>query len=364
MSSNQPVQTLTATPISFDDTPTQAQVPAVVPPTSTQAVVKVSDLMSEEAINKLGGDASQSLDVVSNRILAVQRMSDTGVLGQQLNQLIAEAKGLDPQSLAGKGVVGKVMGLFGNAKEKLLGSYDTVQHRIDTLIGQIDKEMTIQEDRKKDLDDLAQSLRAYHEGLEQAVTQGKAGVVAFDAAIAQLEAQVAGDAFKAADLNDLKDRRNTLDKHVDDFQRNIVFITQTLPSIFLMKQNARDLITTFNEIKGTTIPIWRGVFSTYLISLDQKRAAAVGTSVRDATNEAIRRQADQLGQNAQTIAEARQRSSIDLDTLQYNQNKLMQTLDNVAAIEKKGQADRAAAKPQLEALEKAVINRFANNRAA
>lgn len=360
-----------ASPIVFGDAPAPAAVatvigttPAAVPVVATsqpsgQAVVAVSrDLMSEDAIAKLGGDAAQSLDAVSTRLLAVQRAGDAGVLGQQLNELIAEAKGLDPKAMAGKGLVGRVLGVFGNTKEKILGHYDTVQHRIDTLVGQIGGEMTIQDQRMKDLDDLAQSLRVYHEGLERAVAQGQAGLAAFDAEIARLKPLVAGDAFKAADLNDLNDRRQVLDKRVDDFQRNLAFITQTLPSILLMKQNARDLVTTFNDIKVTTIPVWRNVFSQYLISLDQKRGAALVTEVRDATNEAIKRQADQLGQNAVAVATARQRSSIDLETLQYNQTKLLETLDNVAAIEKKGQADRAAAKPQIAALEQQIIKRF------
>lgn len=325
---------------------------------SVQPLAKAGDLMSEDAIGKLGGDAAQSLEAVSTRLLAVQRMGDAGELGQQLNQLIAEAKGLDPNSMAGKGIVGRIFGAFGNTKEKILGHYDTVQHRIDTLVGQIGGEMTVQTQRMKDLDDLALALRAYHDSLEQAVAQGKAGLAAFDAEIARRGAEAAGDAFEAAAIDDLRDRRNTLDKRVDDFQRNLVFITQTLPSILLMKQNARDLVSTFNDIKVTTIPVWRGVFSQYLISLDQKRGAALMNEVRDATNEAIRKQAEQLGQNAAAIATARQRSSIDLETLQYNQTKLLETLDEVVAIEKKGRADRDAAKPQIAALEQQIIKQF------
>lgn len=363
--SNTPVQTITATPISFDDTPTQAPVPAVVPAASAPtAVVATGDLMTEDAIAKLGGDSAQSLDVVSNRLLSVQRAGDTGALGQQLNQLIAEAKGLDPQSMAGKGLLGKIGGLFGNIKDRLQANYDSVQGRINTLVGQIDQEMTVQNQRLHDVDDLAVSLRTYHENLDKAIAIGNAGLTAFDAAIAQLEPQVAGDAFKAADLNDLRDRRNVLAKRVDDFARNNLFITQTLPALLLMKQNARDLVTTFNDIKVTTIPVWRNVFSQYLISLDQKRGAELVNGVRDATNEAIRKQAEQLGQNATLIAEARQRSSIDLETLQDNQNKLLATLDNVAAIEKKGQAAREAAKPQLKALEEQLITRFATGHRA
>jgi uncharacterized protein YaaN involved in tellurite resistance len=134
---------------------------------------------------------------------------------------------------------------------------------------------------------------------------------------------------------------------------------QTAPSIQQMKQNARQLVQTFNDLKSTTLPIWQNVFSQYLISLDQQRGARLATNVSDATNEAIRRNAELLGQNTKEIAEARQRPVIDLKTLQDNQAALFATLDAVALAEENGRKARAEAAPQLAALEKGLIARFA-----
>lgn len=368
--------------ISFDD-PAPASAPAINPASSLLAPAQVASIptavavvanppprqaigkpVTEEDISQLGSGASQNMDTISNRLLATQRAGDSGELGTQLNQLIITAKGLDPKSISNRGFIGKVLGVFGNAKEKFLANYDTVQKRIDTLVGQIDTEMNVQRHSLTDLDDLAVSLRDYHDNLSAAADKGDAMLITLDAQIVEAEKTAANDAFSANDLADLRDRRNVLAKRVDDFRRNMLLAKQTGPSILMMKQNARDLVTTFDDIKVTTIPVWRGVFAQYLISLGQKQAAALTTSVRDATNEAIRKQADQLGQNAQAIAESRQRSTIDIETLQYNQDSLMKTLDAVAAIEQKGRAARAAAKPQLAVLEKALITRFAGPRAA
>jgi len=367
MSNERPVQTTApVAALNFGDaaiTPAASQ--PLVPVAQATPIVQATQVrtvitpVTDEQVNQLGQGTEQAMQVISDRILASQRMGDTGDLGKKLNQVIAEAKGLDPATMGHKGFLGKAIGKVLGVKDNLMAQFDTVKGRINTLMGQIGKEIGIQGNRVTDINDLFQANYDFHERLKADQAEGQQLLTTLDAQIEAAKAAAANDTFAGNTLADLQDRRMVLAKRVDNFGRLMLLTEQSAPAIRLMKQNARDLVQTFNDLKQTTMPVWQSVFSQYLISLDQKRGADLANNVADATNEALRRSAEMLGQSSQAIAQARQRSVIDLATLQESQAKLFATLDAVKAIEEKGQADREAAKPQLEALSQALINRFA-----
>ena len=358
----------TLSALNFGDAPAAA--PIMPPPApsqlpSVQASPSVPSApireVTQEDVDRLGEGSAQAMQTVSDRMLSLQRAGDAGELGQHLNQIVIEAKGLDPASLQNKGLMKKFIGKVLGVKENLLGQFDTVKGRIDALVAQMDREVAVQSARVKDLDDLYNANIAYYHGLKDAQEKGNAMLTTLQATIAQVEAQAATDSFATNRLADLKDREMVLSKRIDDFGRAALLAEQAGPAIMIQKQNARQLVETFKDLKSTTIPAWQGVFTQYLISLDQARGAQLATNISNATDEAIRKSADLLGQNARSIAEARQRSVVSLETLQYNQNKLFETIDAVKAIEEKGKQDRAAAAPQLKQLEQALINRLAPN---
>lgn len=366
MSNERPVQSpsrvaaldfgATATPVKQSLMPSP---PDTLPSVQAATAHVAGPDVTQEEVDRLGVGSDQAMKTVSDRMLGLQRAGDSGVLGQQLNQLITEAKGLDPASLQNKGLVKKLLGKVMGMKENLLGQFDTVKGRIDALVTQMDREVAVQSGRVKDLDDLYEANISYYRGLVDAQAQGAILIERLQGNVATTETQAVTDSFATNRLADLKDRLMVLEKRVDDFGRAALLAEQAGPAIMIQKQNARQLVDTFKDLKSTTLPAWQSVFTQYLISLDQARGAKLATSIHDATDEAIRKSADLLGQNARSVAEARQRSVVSLETLQYNQTKLFETIDAVKAIEEKGKADRAAAAPQLKALEEALVNRLA-----
>lgn len=359
-------------PLNFGDAPSAPASLVPVPPPAPQAISATvvssavalpASAVSDSDISTLGQNTAGAIDNVSRRLLEAQRAGDTAGMGVKLNSLIAEAKGLSPDSLKKKDLVGKVLGFFAGAKENLMAKYDTVQGRITTLVQQIDTEVNVQRNRVRDLDDLYVANHDYYVKLGEAAKVGDGMLARLDADIAATQG-AKEDAFAAGALAELRSRRARLEKRVDDFRRTMVLCEQTAPQIMQMKDNANALVQTFDDIKTTTIPAWRNIFSQYLISLDQKRGAELANSVYDATDEAIRMQADALGKNTEEIARARQRSVVSIETLEYNQQKLIESLDKAAQIEKEGREARAAAAPRLQQLEKALIERFTGPGAA
>ena len=349
----------------FGDTDTTSSQPLV--PSTPQAQVitpkSVSTqlvVITEDDILRLGESTADTTAAVSERLLTAQRNGDTGEMGELLNDLILKAKDLSPDQLAKKGLLGKLVGVFGRTKESFMGKYDNTQNRIKEIVAQLDAQANLQKKRIVDLEDLRDQNYQFYLNLQEDIKRGQEMLIHIQGMIDQAEINAQTDAFAANKVTEYKGLYHMVEKRIDDFTRVALVSQQTEPQLQQMKANSRDLVQTFATIKNTTIPLWRNIFSQYLISIDQKRGAALAKNVNDATNEAIRKSADLLGQNTVDIANAREQSVVSIETLEYNQNKLIEALDQVAAIEKKGREDRIAAAPKLQALEKALVERFAN----
>lgn len=319
-------------------------------------------IVSEDEVRRLGESTAGTSSAVSQRLLEAQRAGDSGEMGKLLNEVIREAKGLSPEQMAQKGLIGKLKGLFSRAQDGFMAHYDTVQGRIDTLVRQIEGQIRLHERRVSDLEDLRQANYNFYKSLKADTAKGEEMLIQIQAMIDYAKAQPMTDGFAANKVTEYEALYNMLEKRLDDFRRVMIISQQTDPQLVMMKANSHGLVDNFNTVKNTTIPVWRQMFAQYLISLDQKRGAALSKSIADTTDEALRKNSELLGQNAVAIAEARQRGVVSVERLEQVQRDLFATLDKVADIEKKGREDRKAAQPKLAQLEQELISHFANGR--
>ena len=326
-------------------------VPAVVAKPTTAVRV-----ITDQEIDRLGQNVNGNASKTATAIMAAVKASDVEGFGEKLNELVATSKRLDPQKMKG-GFLSKLTGLWGSTKEKLLAEYQTVEQRMNTLIAEMDKTAQNQLKRVTDLEqmfiDNENAFHAYNKEIA-------ACELLLEALNAQLAAeQVAQDTFAAQRQADIQDRIHRVEKKINDFESSKKLCQLAAPEIRMMQSNARALATTFNDIKVTTVPAWQGVFSRYILSMEQKKAAELATTVHDATNEAFRMQADQLRQNVQLIAKAKERSVVDIETLEHMQQQLLGACDDAKRIADEGKRARAEAKTKLAAMDQQLIQRFA-----
>lgn len=328
---------------------------SVTKPTSTALSTHV---VSTSEIDALGDKYAVQLSGLSTKMLTSVRASDAEGFGSTLNQLVATAKGMDPNNFKKKGVLSKLTNLFGSVKEKMLAQYETVEKRMDELITQLDKYSTTQSTRIGDLEQMFVVNYQSHQGLEQAVQYGGQLLVTLNEQVEQAKAIVNPDNFTAQNIADLNNTVQRLEKKIDDLKRVELLAKQAAPEIRLLQDNARTLVDKFKNIKDLTIPAWKQAFTLYLVQLEQKAGAELANAADDATNEAFRQQADMLRQNTQEIAKAKQRSVIDLDTLQHVQDQLLGSFDDMDKIAADGRKARQDAEPKIKALEQQLITRF------
>ncbi|WP_312512623.1 toxic anion resistance protein [Massilia sp.] len=312
--------------------------------------------IDDKAIEGLGGNTGAGVAKVSAKLLGTVRASDADVFGTQLNELIATSKGLDPAKLRSGGLLSRVTNMFGSVKEKMLSQYQVVESRMDTLVSEMTRHANVHRARIQDFDEMYKGLEVYYQGLDADVKKGEAWAEKLRQAVAQQAAPT--NAFEAQQATELKRRLERLEKRIDDLRRAMLMATQMVPQIRLSQDNARALTDTFTDIVNVSIPAWRNVFSLYLLQLEAKQSAAVANAAYDATDAAFRTQADMLLENTETVARAKQRSLVSLETAQHVQTQLITAFDKLEQISNEGQQRRKDELPKLQELERELIARF------
>lgn len=314
-------------------------------------------VITDDEIDKLGAQTAAKAAEMSTKIMASVKASDTEAFGDQLNQLVATAKGLDPQKMANPGIIGKFKNMFGGVKEKMLAELQTTEKRMDALVGEMGKSVTLYTGRISDIEKMFEENYQTHEKFG-------AEVVVAEEMLRNLQVQlssegIATDAFAAQRQADLNSRIQRLEKKIDDLKRGMHLCKLAAPELRMMQENSRSLAQTFMDIKTVTIPAYMGVFSRYILNLEAKKGAELATSVQDATNAAFKMSADQLRQNVQVIATAKQRAVVDIETIQHMQTQLLASFDDAKKIADAGREARKAAGPKLQQMEKDLVARFA-----
>ena len=332
-------------------------VPAARPEANLAPAVRVDiSGIDDKAIEALGGNTGAGVAKVSAKLLGTVRASDADVFGTQLNELIATSKGLDPARLRSGGMLSRLTGMFGSVKEKMLSQYQVVESRMDTLVAEMTRHANVHRARIQDFDEMFKGLEMYYQGLDADVKKGDAWAARLREAVAQQAAPA--NAFEAQQATELKRRLERLEKRIDDLRRAMLMATQMVPQIRLSQDNARALTDTFTDIVNVSIPAWRNVFSLYLLQLEAKQSAAIANAAYDATDAAFRAQADMLLENTETVARAKQRSLVSLETAQHVQAQLVTAFDKLEQISNEGQQRRKAELPKLQELERELIERF------
>lgn len=311
----------------------------------------------DDQIEQLGAQAGTGVAQVSKKLLATVRAADSDVFGTQLNELIATAKGLDPQKLkTSGGFLTRAMNLFGSAKEAMLAQYQVVESRMDVLLAEMGGHGNLHKGRVQDLENLYLENHKYYLALDTDVKRGQEALAAMEYAVTQPPS--AADIFAVQAFADLKRRLGRLEKRIDDLRRGMMVANQMALQLRSSQDNARGLAETFVDIVVVGIPVWRNVFTEYLIQAEAKQSVAVANAGYDAINGAFKAQADMLGQNAEDVAKLRQRSLFEFATLEHSQKALVGMLDKVETISAEGRARRKAEMPQLQQLEQELLQRF------
>jgi uncharacterized protein YaaN involved in tellurite resistance len=329
------------------------------------------DLSNTQSIISFGSSAQAELQVISQAMLQDVKNKDVGPAGDSLRKIVTTIRGFAVDELDLRRESSWWEKLLGRAAPfaEFVAKYEDVQGQIDKITSELlTHEHTLLKDIKS-LDVLyAKTLDFYNE-LALYIAAGEAKLAEVDGTtIPAKEAAVAAapeadQVIRAQELRDLRAARDDLERRIHDLRLTRQVTMQSLPSIRLVQENDKSLVTKINSTLVNTVPLWETQLAQAVTIQRSKEAAEAVRDANDLTNELLKANAENLQEANRTVRQEMERGVFDIETVKHANATLIATINESLAIADEGKAKRAAAEVELVKMEAELRDTLASARA-
>lgn len=329
------------------------------------------DLSNTQSIISFGSAAQAELQVISQDMLAGVKNKDVGPAGDALRQIVTTIRGFSSEELDLSRDRSWWDKLTGQAAPlaKFVARYEEVQGQIDRITENLlQHEHALLKDIKS-LDLLYEKTLAFYDELALYIAAGEAKLVEADtttipAKEAAVAAAPAADQVKVAqELRDLRAARDDLERRAHDLKLTRQVTMQSLPSIRLVQENDKSLVTKINSTLVNTVPLWETQLAQAVTIQRSKEAAEAVREANDLTNELLKSNADNLQAANRTVREEMERGVFDIESVKAANATLIATIEESLRIADEGKTRRAAAATELAKMETDLRDTLASARA-
>jgi uncharacterized protein YaaN involved in tellurite resistance len=317
------------------------------------------DLTNTQSIIGFGSAAQSELQVISQAMLADVRNKDVGPAGESLRKMVSTLRGFLSAELDVRREKSWWERLTGQAAPfaEFVAKFEDVQTQIDRITGELlHHEHKLLKDIKS-LDLLYGKTLAFYDALAIYIAAGEARLADVDATeIPAREAAVAAaseadQVMRAQELRDLRSARDDLERRVHDLKLTRQVTMQSLPSIRLVQENDKSLVTKINSTLVNTVPLWETQLAQAVTIQRSREAAGAVKEATDLTNELLKSNADTLRESNRAVREDMERGVFDIEAVKHANATLIATIEDSLQIADQGKARRAAAETELVKME-------------
>ena len=335
-----------------------AEAPAPVAESIRSRMAEV-DLSDAQSIIGFGSRAQAALQVISQDMLTDVKNKDVGPAGDALAQIVTTIRGFSVSELDVRRKASWWERLMGRAAPfaKFVARFETVQAQIDkiteTLLGH---EHKLLKDIKA-LDKLYEKTLEFYQELALYIAAGEAKLAEVDAtvipaAVAEMEAATEDQKMlKAQALRDLRAARDDLERRVHDLKLTRQVTMQSLPSIRLVQENDKSLVTKINSTLVNTVPLWETQLAQAVTIQRSREAAESIRAANDLTNDLLTANAENLQQANRVVRQEMERGVFDIEAVKKANATLIATIQESLVIADEGKKRRAAAEEELVKME-------------
>lgn len=329
------------------------------------------DIADTNSIISFGSGAQSELQQISQAMLADVKNKDVGPAGDSLRNIVATIRGFSVSELDVRRERSWWEKLTGKAApfSKFVSKYEDVQGQIDMITDKLlTHEHTLMKDIKS-LDLLYDKTLTFYDELALYIAAGEAKLAELDATtIPAKEAEVQAapensQVMKAQELRDLRAARDDLERRVHDLKLTRQVTMQSLPSIRLVQENDKSLVTKINSTLVNTVPLWETQLAQAVTIQRSAEAAGAVKAANDLTNELLTANAKNLRQANQTVRQQMERGVFDIEAVKTANAELIATINESLQIADEGKARRAVAEQELVKMEHELRDTLASARA-
>jgi uncharacterized protein YaaN involved in tellurite resistance len=329
------------------------------------------DMADTQSIVSFGSAAQAELQEISQSMLQGVRNKDVGPAGDSLRGIVTTIRGFSVSELDVRRERSWWEKLLGRAAPfaKFTARFEEVQGQIDRITESLlEHEHTLLKDIKS-LDMLYEKTLAFYDELALYIAAGEARLKELDdkdipAREAAVEAADEADqVMRAQELRDLRAARDDLERRVHDLKLTRQVTMQSLPSIRLVQENDKSLVTKINSTLVNTVPLWETQLAQAVTIQRSAEAAAAVRDANDLTNELLTANAANLRESNKMIRQEMERGVFDIEAVKQANADLIGTIEESLAIADEGKAKRARAEEELKKMEAGLRDTLASARA-
>lgn len=317
------------------------------------------DMADTQSIISFGSAAQGELQQISQAMLTDVRNKNVGPAGDSLRNIVTTIRGFSVSELDVRRQRSWWERLLGRTAPfaKFLARYETIQLQIDKITDDLlTHEHSLLKDIKS-LDKLYGKTLDFYDELALYIVAGEEKLKELDeqtipAKAAEVEAASENaKVLKAQELRDLRAARDDLERRVHDLKLTRQVTMQSLPSIRLVQENDKSLVTKINSTLVNTVPLWETQLA-QAVTIQRSREAAVAVrGAADLTSELLTANAENLQQANRAVRAEMERGVFDIEAVKSANATLIATIEESLKIADEGKAKRAAAEEELKKME-------------
>lgn len=314
---------------------------------------KQIDITETNVILQYGADAQKKIVEFSDSALNKVKTKDLGQVGDMIGNLVTELKGFNVNEEEEKGF----FGFFKKSSNKiasLKARYDSVETNVDKISAVLeDHQIQLMKDIAL-LDELYDhNLRNFKQLTMYVLAGEKRLEEARNVELPKLveKAKQTGLPEDSQAANDYASFCDRFDKKLHDLELTRMISVQMGPQIRLVQNNDTLMSEKIQSTLMNTIPLWKSQMVLALGVEHSKQAMEAQREVTEMTNELLKKNAETLKMASIETAKEAEKGVVELETLQYTNKQLIETLDEVMKIHNEGRQKRRDAETELAKIE-------------
>lgn len=334
-------------------------------PSMAQAAVPrlVAELNKSTDFLDYGKEVSIKLSTYADKMLEQVALVNADEFTKPLTDVLVLCSAVNSKSLVSGNVgriplVQRIKSMFATHKAKAMSQFNSVKGQIDDIIKNVEiKEKTFR-NLIKMLDDLyILNMNDYYmlEAHIRAAEEFKiAKELAYEQFILNNKDEMQTNPLLSQQASDIQRAINKIDRKLYDLRAIQMSCVQFAPQLRREQDNSERLIEKFNSITTFAIPLWKKQCAAYITSLENKSGVALANAADATTNNLYRTHLDMVNKNAADTARSLESGVISMDTLEYANQSLIQSVQEVLSIVEEGTKYRAEAIPKFETMKKDI----------
>lgn len=319
---------------------------------------KLADSIDEKSASSVvnyGSELQKTLANQSDSFLANVRKSNSGEVGELINNLLIELNYIDIDELQGNKVKSFLDRLPFMSKifteiDNVFAKYDKITNNIERISQKVNAGIIISTKDNAVLQNIFDSNINSIKAIEDLIIAGYIRIRKANDELSEMEMNLQNYAdYQIADKRDFILR---LDRRLADLKVVRFILLQSLPQIRLVQNNNISIAEKAQAILNTTLPVWKNQLSLAVAMHRQQQNIEIQQKVSSTTEKILKKNAERLSENTKNVAQANEKSIISAESLRETTSLLINTLNEVKSIQKQGNENRRKLDQDLETLEK------------